>query len=229
MTITEQVDGTTTIDPYRNIHKGIRAVLFSVTSEAGRIDPADERARSGFADHVLAAADLLEGHAGHEDRFIQPVLEEYAPELALEIAQEHSTFGCQLTAFRAASSAVVESDRRAARATMHHLYLDLALFTSTYLAHQEMEERVVAPTLLAAIGYDELRQIDEALVASIPPDVMAAGLAVMFPAMNIEDRVDMLGSMKVGAPPEAFAGVWALAQSVLDAGDVQALADRLEL
>ena len=51
--------------------------------------------------------------------------------------------------------------------------------------------------------------IDEALVASIPPGEKVPGLSVMFPAMNVEDRTELVEGMQAGAPPEVFAGVWA--------------------
>ncbi len=40
---------------------------------------------------------------------------------------------------------------------------------------------------------------------------MAASLAIMLPAMNNDDRTELLGGMQAGAPPEVFAGVWSLA------------------
>jgi hypothetical protein len=45
--------------------------------------------------------------------------------------------------------------------------------------------------------------------------------------MNIDDRAELLGGMRAGAPPEVFAGVWALAGSVLTPGDHAALGARL--
>jgi hypothetical protein len=218
---------TTPSDPYRDIHKGIRSVLFGVTIDAGRINPADRDARAVFATRVYATAELLESHAGHEDRFVQPVLEQYAPPLAVEIAQAHASFATRVTAFRDTARDLVGVSSGAARSSLHQLYLDFALFTATYLEHQEMEERVVTPALRAAIGDDEIQRIDEALVASIPPAELAAGIAVMFPAMNIDDRAEMLAPMRVGAPPQVFAGAWALAESVLETGDTLALAERL--
>jgi hypothetical protein len=149
--------------------------------------------------------------------------------LALEIAQAHAAIATRVTSLRAAAEAAVAVATGAERATLHQLYLDFALFPATYLEHQEMEERTVTPALLDTIGNDEVRRIDEALVASIPPDALAAGLTVMLPAMNIDERAEMLGGIQLGAPPQVFAGVWALAQSVLDARDAQALADRVGL
>ncbi len=56
---------------------------------------------------------------------------------------------------------------------------------------------------------------------------MATSLGIMLPAMNIDDRAEMLGGMQAGAPPEVFAGVWALAGSVLTPADYVALGTRL--
>ena len=51
----------------------------------------------------------------------------------------------------------------------------------------------------------------------------------MIPAMNVDDRAELLGGMQAGAPPEVFAGVWSLVGSVLEPADHAALARRLDL
>jgi len=56
---------------------------------------------------------------------------------------------------------------------------------------------------------------------------MAKSLAVMMPAMNVDDRAELLGGMERDAPPEAFAAVWGLTQSILPTSDFRALAARL--
>ena len=54
-----------------------------------------------------------------------------------------------------------------------------------------------------------------------------AALVLMLPAMNHEDRVDMLGGMRAHAPAGVFEGVWTLAGSVLESSDRSALARAL--
>jgi hypothetical protein len=49
----------------------------------------------------------------------------------------------------------------------------------------------------------------------------------MLPAMNVEDRVELVGAMRDGMPSEAFAAVWALAYSVLPADECAQLGARL--
>ena len=68
-----------------------------------------------------------------------------------------------------------------------------------------------------------------AIVWSIPPDVMVRSLAMMMPAMNMDDRAEMLGGMQAGVPPQIFEGIWGLANSVLNAADATAVARRIGL
>jgi hypothetical protein len=83
------------------------------------------------------------------------------------------------------------------------------------------------PALEEAIGFPATLTIHEAILASIPPDQMAQSLALMIPAMNIDDRTEVLGGLQASAPAEVFAGVWSLTGSLLDPADTAALARRL--
>lgn len=83
------------------------------------------------------------------------------------------------------------------------------------------------PLLDRAVGLDAVLEMNQAIVGSIPPEEMGQSLAFMLPAMNAFDRVALLSGIRVGAPPEAFAGVLDLARSVLDATDWCVVTTRL--
>jgi hypothetical protein len=83
------------------------------------------------------------------------------------------------------------------------------------------------PALERAIGVEGTIDLHRQIVASIPPEEMAQTLPLMLPAMNIDDRTDVLGGMQQAVPPEVFAGVWTLAKSALDTADSRALGRRL--
>ena len=51
----------------------------------------------------------------------------------------------------------------------------------------------------------------------------------MIPAMNVDDRTELLAGIRMSGPPEAFDGVWELTGSLLDATDLAALRARLGL
>ena len=227
---TDALDRLVAVDLYRDIHKGIRAELFAVTSESARLDPADGVGRAAIEQHVDEVIALLVSHAEHEDAHIGPVLGRELPELEDRIEADHHLLEARLVELRSMAAdltSVAAADVTRLRA--HRLHLALASFTGAYLQHQDLEEVVVMPALEAAIGVDAVLGIHQAIVGSIPPEEMARSLAIMLPAMNIDDRTEMLGGMQAGAPPEVFAGVWGLAGSVLEPADHRALAARLGL
>ena len=211
------------IDVYRNIHKAIRSELFATTTDAGRTDWADECARAALAERVDGLVWLLKEHAEHEDHFFQALVETHVPRHAATIVDDHAHLDARIAGLgKAAHEAVDRSD-------LHDLHLELGSFTAVYLQHQDLEEREVQPALLAAVGPQVMFEQEQALIASIPPADMGRSLALMLPAMNLDDRAEMLGGMQLGAPAEVFAGVWALARSVLQPADVTALGRRLGL
>jgi hypothetical protein len=235
MTVTEtitQANATTfelvPFDLYRDIHKGIRAELFAVTGAAGHLDPSDRAGRADLARHVGGVVDMLVSHAQHEDAHLEAILEADLPAYGARVAREHEELENRMAYLRALADDNVDATSQL-RGRTHTLYLDLASFTSAYLAHQDMEERELMPALDRLIGVEKVIEIHSAIIASIPPPEMAKSVAIMIPAMNIDDRADVLGGMKAGAPPEVFAGVWGLVGSVLPAADYAKLGTRLGL
>jgi hypothetical protein len=217
------------VDLYRDIHKGIRTELFAVMELAGRTDGADPSDRAALADHVRAVHEVLEIHAKKEDTHLDPVLREHLPELAEHIEADHHALEARFEGIAELAAALLDPTAASMRAEVHHLYLELSAFSGTYLLHQDEEERVVMPAVAAALGPEAVLALHQQIVGSIPPDEMARSLAMMLPAMNIDDRTEMLGGMRQGAPAEVFDGVWSLAASVLAPADHAALGARLGL
>jgi hypothetical protein len=215
------------LNGYRDIHKGIRAELFALTSAAGSLDPHDRSGRADLARHVQSVVELLGSHAEHEDAVIQPVLEAQLPGLAAQIATDHPRIEAQIEAIRDLADAAVDAADADVRDDVFRIYVELASFTSVYLTHQDFEERDVMPALERTLGVDGVFALQQAIVATIPPDEMATSLALMIPAMNIDDRTELLGGMQEGAPAEVFTGVWGLVKSVLPPADALALGHRL--
>jgi hypothetical protein len=230
MTVTEQPTTEFELvlcDLYRDVHKGIRAELFAIVSEAGRLDPTNRTARVALADHVRIVSELLTSHAEHEDSAVQPTLEIHLPDLAERIEKDHAKLERRVAGFVDLATAAADAMPATQTARAHQLYLELASFTGVYLEHQDVEERIVMPALETAVGPEAVLQIHGAIVGSIPPSEMAASLAIMLPAMNVDGRAELLGGMQANAPAEVFQGVWGLAGSVLAPVDLDAVGVRL--
>ena len=233
MTITDITTATTplrlvAVDLYRDIHKGIRSELFAITERAGNLDPSDQADRADLSAHVGRVVQLLVEHAEHEDDHIQPALEQHLPSLAEQVEGDHHRLEARIQLLAEQAADLVDAAGNA-RWRAHQLYAELASFTSGYLAHQDLEERVIMPSLEEIIGAEGGAGIHGAIIGSMAPEEMARGLAVMLPAMNVDDRTEMLGGVRAHAPAEVFQGVWSLAASVLHVRDLEALANRLGL
>ena len=220
---------TVPFDLYRDIHKAIRANLFTTVLEVGRVDPSDRAARIASTARVHDLVQFLVMHAEHEDAHVDAAIREVLPERADEIAAEHIALEARMERLVVLADLVFEDGRTDARAALHDLYLELSVFTGLYLAHQDVEERVVMPALWDAFGIEPLLGIHGRILAGIAPDDMAAAWAKMLPAMNLDDRTEMFEGVRASAPPEAFAGICALAREVLAECDYRALAGRLDL
>jgi hypothetical protein len=215
------------LDLYRDIHKAIRAELFDVTVTAGRTDPADRAARATLAAHVGDLVTLLVDHARHEDESVQSILEAHLPDLAERIESDHHALEARIERLRDQAASEVAGDGGGdERRAVHRLYIELASFTSVYLAHQDVEERVVMPALEAAIGIDAVVAIHQSIVGPMPPEEMMRSLALMLPVMNVEERAEFFVGLAAGAPAEVVEGVWGLAATVLEPADHRALAAR---
>jgi hypothetical protein len=218
---------TVSYDIYRDIHKGIRNGLFSVTRAAGEVDPHDADAVRGLAERWTDLVGVLVAHAEHEDGFVQPVIERYNPAYAAEIAEAHPRLEAQMAELEVLADRATDACPEQVRLLTHRFYLGLASFTAEYLKHQEFEEFEVMVMLSQHLSVDELLTIDNAIVASIEPDMMARSAALMLPAMNIEDQTDLYEGARAGVPPEVFQGMLMLAESVLEPVRYQALCNRL--
>lgn len=198
-------------DMYNNVHKGLRRALCGLLTDAGSATAAEF---PEIGSRWLALEEKLHAHHQHEDRFIGPHLARIAPALFAQMEREHAAIDQELAAVRAA-------------AAPNAFYRALARFTSIYFAHMAEEEGAFSDALFAAYTDRDLMAIEGELVASIPPPKLGEFMAMMLPAMNLDERFDLLAGMRAGAPAEVFQGMCQLASQVLDVRDWSMLNERL--
>jgi iron-sulfur cluster repair protein YtfE (RIC family) len=139
------------LDVYTAVHKMQRARLFNLTVEAGKTDPADVLTATRLARAVDAVAAELVAHAGHEDRFIHPLLRQKAPALAAELDAAHAELDAALNELCRVASAYAT-----AQGDPNTLYRALASFTASYLDHLDREEAAALPALWEGCSDEEL-------------------------------------------------------------------------
>ncbi len=212
-------------NPLRDIHKGIRAALFAVTSAAGRVDPADDFEVAALNSEIADVAKLLADHAQHEDEHFD--LSVLPADLGERIEREHELLGSRVAWLIELAGEVQGATPGERRTAIQELYIEIASFTGAYLAHQDFEERIVVPALFDRLGADEVLAVHTRIIDAMSPEEFTRGAVAILPAINIEDRFELLVGMREAMPDNAFAGVWSLAASVLAPQDTADIAARL--
>ena len=213
-----QPSGTCRYDLYAGIHKALRAAMTHTMLRLGSVDPGDQADVAGSLAATQDLLDLCRLHLHDENTFVHPAIERVAPGQSCRIADEHREHERDIAVLQAGIESVRAHAGRPGPA-IAALYRQLSVFVAHNFAHMVDEETRHNAALWA--GYDdrELLGIEHAIVASIPPDLMATVLRWMLPALNHPQRHVMLEDMRSHAPAEAVDGVMRMAESLLPAGE----------
>jgi hypothetical protein len=206
-------------DMYAFIHKALRAQMADALVAVGRLDVNDVEEFAPTLAQLRTLLAACASHLQHENAFIHPALEARAPGACAATADDHAHHVAQLEALEAAIAALEAAPTARRPALAHALYLKLAAFVADNLHHMQMEERDNNAALQAAYSDAELVAIHDRLVASIPPQEMAATLRWMLPNLSAPERASLLGGLALSTPREVFNGVLILARQNLGARD----------
>jgi hypothetical protein len=211
-------------DLYQGIHKALRLCMTRTLTDLGCMDPADDADVACALERTHDMLALCALHIEDENRFIHPVLQARAPGSAERTAGDHVGHEQAIAALHACAGALRNAAGPARAAAARQLYRRMALFVAENLEHMHFEETHNMAVLWSTCSDDELMAIEHAIVASIPPALMARCLHWMLPALPHPDRVGMLLGMRGdAAPPGVFDATLAIARGRLDARDLDKL------
>ena len=211
-------------DIYGPVHKGLRRAHADLMGRLGWADYAADQHRllAELREHLRLAAK----HLAHEEAHIHPALDARAPNGAARLDQQH---GHHRARFAEVEHRIRAVEAGGGPAAGRALYLEFARMVAEDLAHMHEEETVTWPRLCALFSDNELLTMEMTIIASLTPEDVIAFMRMMIPAMNPSERAALLGGMKAGAPPEAFAAVYEHAvRATLGAQDLEGL-ERLGL
>lgn len=217
------------MDIYVGIHKALRAMMLDTLHAVGRIDVHDAPAAQAVCERVLALADLCASHLEHENAFVHPAMEARCPGSSGRIADEHVEHLAAIAALREAVACLDAARGDAARTDAAlRLYRGLALFVGESFVHMHEEESHHNRVLWSCYGDDELRALEGAIVASLPPAENLRVLRWMIPAMTPEERAGLLRGLKAAAPAPVLDAVLQAVQPHLTRRDWVQLMHALE-
>jgi hypothetical protein len=226
---TEEKTMTERVSLYNEIHKGLRSQLLTLLIDCGRTDPNESSAVAAIAARLRSLCEMLEEHAGHEDRWVEPLLAELRPDIAEELSADHARIDASMGDLHGAFTRWEEAapEQRAGCGRLAHGAL--AAFVGSYLSHMSREEDEAMPVLQASMTDEQLLGVSAQLRGSIPPERLAEYIAMMLPAMNVDERSQMFMGLKANAPEQVLDGMCALAADVLAPSDWSAVQTRVGL
>jgi hypothetical protein len=213
-------------DLYGQIHKALRLGMADTLARFGSLDAGDAGQRLEAIAQLRALLDLCRAHVEKEEHHVHPVIEARCTGRSLRVAAEHVE---HLAAIDALEAEAVAFQCAPDAAAAFRLYRHLALFVAENLEHMEVEETVHNAALWSAYTDAELQQVHVAIVSAIDPDAMAQALHWMLPALNPDERAELLLGLRASAPAAAFEGALQMARQRLGAGDCARLERALDL
>jgi hemerythrin-like domain-containing protein len=193
------------VDLFTTVHKALRSLIYHLSSMLQTADFTDEQAtKASLAalDHFL---ELLHEHAMHEDRTVFAETHKFEPELVDELEAEHKEIDKHLEQVHKASAQVLAAtsreDRIAAGDTLNRAVNNFIAFYLTHLTH---EEATVLPATWKHFTDEQLVAMRIDVQRNTTPGRFAEWMRWMFPAMNINELVDMFRGLKAHAPPPFY-------------------------
>ncbi len=200
-------------------HKGIRYAFAQISSVAGTTDYTDKTEVAELKAQLEEFGDLLEEHANTENEFVLKPLEARLPGSADHDEQDHEHLYALQEALLAKLEGILHPTIPAseAKSVGYEFYQDLSKLHAAHLEHMLEEEQVTQMLMWAHFTDEELMDIHHQIIQHIPPQKMLAWMKYILPALNHEERFDLLKGMQAGAPAAFFEQVMSVAEAVLPA------------
>lgn len=222
-------DRESRLDIYTGIHKAQRAMMANALLALGRADYADDAA---FKRTLQMIQDLLEFSASHllyENKWIHPAIEACAPGSSMSVGQEHAEHDQKITDMSIVVRLIRDTGPDGRALVARELYRELALFIGANFQHMHIEETVHNAVLWAHYSDAELAELQERLVADIPPREKLFHARWMIPFMNPAERAAQMTKIRQTAPAAAFLAVLQTVKPHLSCDEWQHLHDQLHL
>jgi hypothetical protein len=191
------LDPAARVDPYRFVHKAIRAMLVRLVEAAAKTDFDDDSAFTRLQRDTVDAVHLLRTHADIEVRFLDSLLGPHA-HATNGVQREHAGLDAELFGvLEQLDLAVAEYDPKEMRARGHAFYLRLTKFVAHYFLHMVEEEVTVLPLLHAHVDEIVLRRALLAAQASLPYAERAKMYVLVLDAITRNERDALVASGQV--------------------------------
>lgn len=205
--MTANIPDETRHDFYHAIHKALRLGHCRMLEALGSHNYADDGRTAALMTELRGILALGRTHLESENREIHAALEQRVPGASAHAAEDHEEHERSFREIEDLIGAVEAKSGHARERAGRALYKRYAVFAAHDLEHMNEEETELLAVLHKAFTDEELLGIEGRIVSAIPPQKMAAYMALMVPALNHGERVDLLSKLKKAMPEPVFNGL----------------------
>ena len=218
---------TATQDLFTPIHKGLRSMLYSLSSRLQTNDFADLTATKSLVndlenDFVIARSAgcvvcLLSQHANDEETTIFPDAAKAGNELIATLIEEHHDLTRREVSLTHSAHALlaIENPEGRAEAGIRLNQSANELFAA-YIAHMNREETDLVPWMKEHFSDAQMAAMRGAIMGRTPPDRMSAILGWMLPSLNVRELSGLIREVRSAVPPPAFKAITDLCEARVD-------------
>jgi hypothetical protein len=215
-TSTDIVAASRRLQPYRFIHKALRAQMCRALQQTATLDAARADDRATLQAVVDELLQVCADHLAHEDRFFHLPLRERAPRAVLPFDDDHRSHEASITALRARLTRLAAGGIHV-RAEAYGLHLELTRFIGESLEHMAEEETRLTQALWQHFGDAEIAAQADRLRAALSEQERTYYLRWMARALDDAELAELAAEARGGMPPESFARFVDLLAGELDA------------
>ena len=201
---------------FNMIHKALRAMLYDTALTMQQTYFADTTEAADVFEKMNDVIFAFEQHGMHEDTILMPVIASYDPAMILSFEQEHKedlSLGNKLKHLQNMYHATETSEEKLmVGSVMIRAFRDYMIFN---LEHMQREEVDLNKLLWDHYTDEELLEINERIIATIPPAEMASTSKWFMQAINKEEAKGWLIAVKRSAPDFVFDSLFELTDTYL--------------
>jgi hypothetical protein len=207
---------TLRFNPFNQIHKGLRALLYDTALLIQHTDFTKEQEITKVTDRVRLVNEVFAKHAHVEDNYVFPMITQFAPEIVADFEGQHQTdhelsAGLEKCLGLFAETNTIEQNLRAG----NELLQAFNSFLAFNVEHMKKEETIVNGVLWQHYGDDQLLQTVRQISASMSPQESVAHCTWMLKGLAVQEIVTWYRGIQQSAPPSVFDSFCQLAEKTL--------------
>lgn len=191
-------------DLFGPVHKGLRMAHANLMIRLGAVELDDERVVAGLLDHLREHLRLCGEYQGFEEKVIHAALSPHAPGAVKDLDEAHQSHRAILEEIEDLAGALETAPPAGRRRAARDLYLAYSRFVAANLAHMAEDEEETLPLLQALFDDEELLAMKAEIISGMTPFLGAAMLRMMAPAVNHQERLTMLKTIRASASTPLF-------------------------